>query len=372
MLDPFLAASAPPQHLPGVLHSLEPTLNRFGYLALALVFLEDFGVPVPGETVLIIAAVYAGTGRFNVWLVALLGFLAAILGDNVGFAIGHFGGRPLAERFGKYIFLTPERLDKTASFFDRHGGKVIVIARFVEGLRQANGIIAGITGMHWTKFVPFNALGAALWVAVWVSIGYFSGSNIDSIYHTATKYEAVFGIVVGLLIVAWIAWRVWKHQKGRAAKIAAMADDAMSDRTEAESPTADATEPTTTEPTTTEPTTTEPTSPQSPSPTDRPRPLPLRVQKRPSRRLDRLQRRPATRPALDLGVPVGVEVLIDREEVRDLGAKLARQVVDVLERVPTRVVQRHAHDVVVGTLLVGHLEQPDRLGQDVAAGEGRL
>ena len=196
-----------------------------------MIFLEDFGVPVPGETVLIIAAVYAGTGRFNVWLVALLGFLAAILGDNVGFAIGHFGGRPLADRFGKYIFLTPERLDKTASFFDRHGGKVIVIARFVEGLRQANGIIAGITGMHWTKFVPFNALGAALWVAVWVSIGYFSGSNIDSIYHTATKYEAVFGIVVGVLIVAWIARRVWKHQKGRAAKIAASSESAMSERT---------------------------------------------------------------------------------------------------------------------------------------------
>jgi membrane protein DedA with SNARE-associated domain len=217
----LLAASTAPAHLPGVLHSLEPTLDRFGYLALGLIFLEDFGVPVPGETVLIIAAVYAGTGRLSIWLVALFGFIAAILGDNVGFAIGHFGGRPLAERYGKYIFLTPERLDKTANFFDRHGGKVIVIARFVEGLRQANGIIAGITGMHWTKFIPFNMLGAALWVGLWASIGYFSGSNIDSIYRTATKYEAFFGIAVGLLILAWIAHRVWKHRKQRQAKAAA-------------------------------------------------------------------------------------------------------------------------------------------------------
>ncbi len=215
MPDLLLAAAAAPAHLPGVLHSLEPTLDRFGYLALGLIFLEDFGVPVPGETVLIIAAVYAGTGRFNVWLVALLGFIAAILGDNVGFAIGHFGGRPLAERYGKYILLTPERLDKTAAFFDRHGGKVIVIARFVEGLRQANGIIAGITGMHWAKFAAFNALGAALWVGVWVSIGYFSGDHIDSIYHTATRYEAYFGIVVGLIILAFIARRVFKWQKRR-------------------------------------------------------------------------------------------------------------------------------------------------------------
>ena len=214
MLDPLIAAAAP-AHLPGVLHDLEPTLNRFGYLAIGLVFLEDFGVPVPGETVLIISAVYAGTGRLSVWLVALFGFLAAVLGDNVGFAIGHFGGRPLAERYGKYILLTPERLDKTASFFDRHGGKVIVIARFVEGLRQANGIIAGITGMHWTKFLPFNMLGAALWVALWVSIGYFSGSHIDSIYNAATRYEAYFAIAVGIVLLAWIGRRVWKWRKGR-------------------------------------------------------------------------------------------------------------------------------------------------------------
>jgi membrane protein DedA with SNARE-associated domain len=215
VLDSLIAASAP-AHLPGVLHDLEPTLNHFGYLAIGLVFLEDFGVPVPGETVLIISAVYAGTGRLSVWLVALFGFLAAVLGDNVGFAIGHFGGRPLAERYGRYILLTPERLDKTASFFDRHGGKVIVIARFVEGLRQANGIIAGITGMHWAKFLPFNMLGGALWVAVWVSVGYFSGNHINSIYNTATRYEAYFAIAVGIVLLAWIARRVWKWRKERA------------------------------------------------------------------------------------------------------------------------------------------------------------
>jgi membrane protein DedA with SNARE-associated domain len=216
VFDVLLAAASAPAHLPGVLHSLEPTLDRFGYLALGLVFLEDFGVPVPGETVLIVSAIYAGTGRLNIWLVAVVGFVAAILGDNVGFAIGHFGGRPLAERYGKYIFLTPQRLDKAARFFDRHGGKVIVIARFVEGLRQANGIIAGITGMHWTRFLPFNMLGAALWVGVWVSIGYFSGDHINSIYDAATRYELYFAIVVGLLILAFIGRRVWHWRRQKA------------------------------------------------------------------------------------------------------------------------------------------------------------
>jgi membrane protein DedA with SNARE-associated domain len=104
-------------HLPGVLHNLEPALNNYGYLAVAgLVLIEDFGVPVPGETVLILGAVYAGTGRLSVVLVGLLAFLGAIIGDNIGFAIGHFGGRRLVERFGRYIFLTPERVAKATGF----------------------------------------------------------------------------------------------------------------------------------------------------------------------------------------------------------------------------------------------------------------
>jgi membrane protein DedA with SNARE-associated domain len=213
----MMIAAVTSQHLPGVLHSLEPTLNHYGYLAVfGLVLLEDFGIPVPGETVLILGAVYAGAGRLNIVLVALLGFLGAVIGDNIGFAIGHFGGRRLVERYGRYIFLTRERLDKATSFFERHGGKIIVIARFVEGLRQANGIIAGTTGMHWARFLAFNALGAALWVAVWTSVGYFSGSHINTIYDTATRYSTYFAIGVGVLLVALIARRVLRVRRARA------------------------------------------------------------------------------------------------------------------------------------------------------------
>jgi membrane protein DedA with SNARE-associated domain len=198
-----------PAQLPGVLHTLEPTLDNYGYLAVAgFVLLEDFGVPVPGETILILGAVYAGTGRLNIVLVGLIGFLAALIGDNIGFAIGHFGGRPLVERYGRYILLTPERLDKATGFFERHGGKIVAIARFIEGLRQANGIIAGISGMHWAKFLVFNALGAALWVIVWTSLGYFSGSHIDTIYHDATRYDTYLAAAVALFILAYIIRRL--------------------------------------------------------------------------------------------------------------------------------------------------------------------
>ena len=203
--------------LPGVLHALQPTLNHYGYLAVAgFVMLEDFGVPVPGETVLILGAVYAGTGRLSIVLVGLLGFLAAVIGDNIGFAIGHFGGRRLIERWGRYVLLTPERLDKAEGFFERRGASIIIIARFVEGLRQANGIVAGTTGMHWARFLAFNAIGAALWVAVWTCVGYFSGNHITSIYNTATHYSLIFGIVVGVLILGYIAFRVRKARAERA------------------------------------------------------------------------------------------------------------------------------------------------------------
>jgi membrane protein DedA with SNARE-associated domain len=213
--------SSTPAQLPGVLHSLEPTLNHYGYLAVAgLVLLEDFGVPVPGETVLILGAVYAGTGRLSVVLVGVLAFLAAVTGDNIGFAIGRFAGRQLVERYGRYVLLTPERLDKATGFFERRGASIIVIARFIEGLRQANGIVAGTTGMHWLRFVAFNALGAALWVAVWTCVGYFSGNHITSIYDTASRYSTYLAIAVGVAIVSFIVWRVVRARRERARRAA--------------------------------------------------------------------------------------------------------------------------------------------------------
>ena len=141
-------------------------------------------------------------------LVALLGFCGALVGDNLGFAIGHFGGRRLAERYGRYVFLTPERLDKATLFFDHHGGKIIIVARFIEGLRQANGIIAGTSGMRWARFLAFNAVGAALWVLVWTSIGYPSRNHIDTIYHDASRYSTYLAIAVGALLVDYITRRI--------------------------------------------------------------------------------------------------------------------------------------------------------------------
>jgi membrane protein DedA with SNARE-associated domain len=212
-----MAAAVVADQLPGVLRNLEPILDSYGYLAVAgFVMLEDFGVPVPGETVLILGAVYAGAGRLTLPLIAVLGFLAAVIGDNIGFAIGHFDGRRLAERYGRYVLLTPARLNRATEVFDRHGGKIITIARFIEGLRQANGIIAGIAGVPWTRFLAYNALGAALWVAVWTSVGYFSGNQINRIYTYVTRYDTYLVIAVSVVVVGYVAWRVRSARMRRA------------------------------------------------------------------------------------------------------------------------------------------------------------
>ncbi len=224
MTAAVLASSPPP--LPGFLEALSSPLQHFGVWAIALlIMLEDFGVPVPGETILIAGAVYAGAGRLNVVAVFVAGFIAAIIGDNIGFAIGHFGGRALALRWGKYVFLTEERLNKAEAFFDRRGAIVITFARFVEGLRQANGIIAGITGMHWLRFLIFNAIGAALWVGTWVGLGYLAGDHIATIYHYVTLYSYYVLVALVVLLVGYIAWHLLRRRRRRAAALAARADE---------------------------------------------------------------------------------------------------------------------------------------------------
>ncbi len=215
----YLAVGLVAPQMPGFLNALSGPLNHYGYLAVFfLVMIEDFGIPVPGETILIAAAIYAGNQQLNIVAVGLIGFLAAVIGDNIGFAIGHYGGRALALRWGKYVFLTEERLNKAEYFFDHHGGKIIVVARFIEGLRQVNGIIAGITGMHWRRFAIFNAIGAALWVGTWVSLGYLAGNNIGTIYRYITDYSLYVAIALVVIIAALIARRLVRRRRSAQAK----------------------------------------------------------------------------------------------------------------------------------------------------------
>jgi membrane protein DedA with SNARE-associated domain len=109
------------------------------------------------------------------------------------------------------VFITPERLDRAEQFFARRGGRVVLIARFIDGLRQFNGVIAGTVGMNRWRFTAFNAIGAAVWVGVWCGVGYFAGNYIGMIYHTIHRYRWAALVLLLLLVagyaVAHMSWR---------------------------------------------------------------------------------------------------------------------------------------------------------------------
>ena len=176
-------------------------VNQYGYWAIFLgILLEDFGIPVPGETLLIAGSVSASKGHLHIGWIMLIGSLGAFIGDNIGYAIGRFGGRQLALLYGRYVFLNEDRLKKLETFFDKHGNKVVAISRFIAGLRQFNGIIAGMGKMKWLKFVFFNFIGAVLWVVFWASIAYFLGSKSDILFETFKQYSFIGLVFVGLLV----------------------------------------------------------------------------------------------------------------------------------------------------------------------------
>ncbi|MFD8753583.1 DedA family protein [Kitasatospora sp. NPDC059577] len=208
--------STPTTPLPGALAGLAPLLDQYGYLAVALlVLLDNCGIPVPGQTILILASVYAGAGHLDFAAVLVIATFAATLGQSLGYLIGRTGGRAFVHRWGRYVLLTPARMERADGFFERHGGKVVTVARFVDVLRQTNGIIAGTTGMPWRRFLPFNVLGAVLWTGVWGTFGYLAGANIGAVYRTAIRYQLWFAIGLGLLVAALLLRQVLRYRRRR-------------------------------------------------------------------------------------------------------------------------------------------------------------
>lgn len=211
----------PPSDLPGFLHSVAPILDRYSYFAVAgIIGVESFGVPAPGQTIMVAAAIYAGAGRLNVFAVAAIAFVAAVVGDNIGYWIGMRGGRALVHRWGRYIFITPERLDKAEKFFARRGSRIVVVARFIDGLRQLNGVIAGLTAMPWRKFLLYNAIGAALWVGWWSALSYFLGTHLVDVIEKAHQYKWWAIVLVVLAVATYVTLHV-RHVRRRRAKAAA-------------------------------------------------------------------------------------------------------------------------------------------------------
>ena len=221
------SAAAP---LPGFLNSLAGPLDHYGYGAIALLLLlENIGVPVvPGELAMIGGAIFAGTGRagLNVVLVGIVSVAAAIAGAEIGYLIGRFAGRELILHHGKYVMIKPHHLDRAEAITTRYGGIMVVVARYIVGLREANGIIAGLTEMRWFTFGVFNVIGAFAWVATWVTLGDVAGDHIATVYADINRYFLYLLIAVAVLLAAYVGRRLLRRRRSRHAEQAAKADEA--------------------------------------------------------------------------------------------------------------------------------------------------
>jgi membrane protein DedA with SNARE-associated domain len=218
--------------LPSFLSAVQGPLDHYGLWAIGLLLLlENIGVPVvPGEFAMIAGAIYAGAGQLNVVEVGVVSVVASVLGATIGYFIGRFGGRALVLRYGKWLFVREHHLDRAEQAVDKYGGVVVVVARYIVGLRELNGIICGVTGMHPVRFTVYNILGACAWVATWVTLGYVAGDHIAAIYTDVSRYALYVLIGAVVLVAAWLTFRV---RRRRAAAVAAAADDAptqVSDR----------------------------------------------------------------------------------------------------------------------------------------------
>jgi membrane protein DedA with SNARE-associated domain len=179
-------------------------LTTYGYWAVLLfVAIESTGIPFPGETMLLVAAIYAGTThRLSIPLVIAAAATGAILGDNLGFWIGREGGYRLLRRYGRYIWLNERKLKLGQYLFMKHGGKVVFFGRFVAVLRAWAAFLAGTNRMPWKRFLLFNALGGIVWATLFGLGGYLLGNNVQRLTGPIGTVSIVLAalIIIGFLL----------------------------------------------------------------------------------------------------------------------------------------------------------------------------
>lgn len=195
-------------------------LHHYGYTAVfVLVACESLGIPLPGETILIAAGVYAGSShKLSVWGIFAVAAAAAILGDNIGFLIGDKGGYPLIKRYGHYVRFDDTKIKIGRYIFDRQGAKVVFFGRFVSVLRTYAAFLAGTSQMRWRKFLVWNASGGIVWAAIYSFVPYAVGSSIDKV---SSRVGIVLAGVAAVVIVAGLI-----YLRGQARKLAERAEAA--------------------------------------------------------------------------------------------------------------------------------------------------
>lgn len=189
---------------------------RMGSWGYALVFLGAalecsafLGFLVPGETIVIFSGVLASLGVFELVPLITVVALGAIIGDSTGYELGRHFGRSWLERRGAWVGLRPERLDDVDRFFERHGGKAVLLGRFIGFLRALAPFVAGASRMPYLRFLMFNAAGAVLWAAGCVLLGYALGES----WRVAERWIGRIGLVAGIVVLAVAFWAIRRRRR---------------------------------------------------------------------------------------------------------------------------------------------------------------
>jgi membrane protein DedA with SNARE-associated domain len=170
--------------------------SGLGYLLPAIIALESMGVPSPGETALVLAAVLASQGQLQIWLVILIAIAAAIIGDNAGYLLGRRFGREVLEAPGPFHRRRVQVIAAGDRFFERHGPRAVFFARWIALVRFAAAWLAGINGMPFRQFFFWNALGGISWAVTYGLVGYFAGSAAADVISTFGIYAAVALVIL--------------------------------------------------------------------------------------------------------------------------------------------------------------------------------
>lgn len=201
------------------LQTLQNALNTLGYPAVVLfIMIESMGVPFPGETMLLFASFYAAIDHhLQIPVVIICAALGAIIGDNLGYWIGHTGGRALVLRFGRFLFIKPQHIERAERFFEKHGNKTVFFGRFISILRTWVAFLAGVNHMPWRTFLLYNAAGGIVWAIIYGLLGYFAGryfhdnfGQVQSIARTLSWGGALS--LVALITALYVAFRLVKRR----------------------------------------------------------------------------------------------------------------------------------------------------------------
>ena len=214
----------PSINLEHLIEDLSESLGSWTYLLVgALAFLETgafVGLVAPGEFTVMLGGAVASQGVISLPLILAITWLSAFLGDSVSFLLGARLGREFLVRHGERFRITPERLKRVEDYFDRHGGKTILIGRFIGLVRALAPFIAGSSRMRYSAFAPYSILGTGLWATAFIFVGYFAGRSLDRVTEIVGRGLVVFGIVVGVIVALVLAWRFLREPENRARVVA--------------------------------------------------------------------------------------------------------------------------------------------------------